>query len=554
MSADITSGVDVPQPAKVGNLDDAEYDRFRTLMNARLHRNTAEGQPLFTTDAATHPPDRDLFLEWLVEFDPAERQYHDCSACRDFVRRYGGLVTIDDAGCTAPAFWSVEDAPPLYVRSVQRMATLAGRAKVTGVFRTSERELGQTVTGIWQHMALSPPSSCRHRGRLLSAGQSMAEKREDFKNVVRALSEFTTPVLEQAVTLLQMEALYRAEHVLGPVRWLRDLRVKIDGFKDGMVRQHLIWRAIATAPAGFCHPRASMAGTLLEDLAAGMAFDEVSRRFAAKMHPLQYQRPQAPPTAGNIAQAEKIVEQLGLAPALRRRFARVDEVQALWQPLVREPAPAREGVFGHLTPKGMAPVASAVQGVPPQTVTFEKFRRTVLPDAEEMKLQVPRVGNFAALVTAADPDAPPILQWDLPERRNPFSWYLYHGGSGASQWGLQPESFVAVPKVVLQPNLWGDEEGKYAHQGKGVLFVLAGARDTPRQGSLGLFPELLKAELREVRATIEAYSRSGKLEESEAGAALASGLMFQSSKSHCEWRLRVRARGQWTDYRIDRWD
>lgn len=53
-----------------------------------------------------------------------------------------------------------------------------------------------------------------------------------------------------------------------------------------------------------------MIGTLLDDIASGMSFDSVSRRFAEKMHPLQYQRPQAAPSAGNIAQAEKIVEKL----------------------------------------------------------------------------------------------------------------------------------------------------------------------------------------------------------------------------------------------------
>lgn len=34
------------------------------------------------------------------------------------------------------------------------------------------------------------------------------------------------------------------------------------------------------------------------------------------MNPLQYQRPQAAPSAGNVAQAERIVEKLGIANSL----------------------------------------------------------------------------------------------------------------------------------------------------------------------------------------------------------------------------------------------
>ena len=73
-----------------------------------------------------------------------------------------------------------------------------------------------------------------------------------------------------------------------------------------------------------------MIGTLLEDLATGMDFATVSARFAAKMHPLKYLRPQAAPRAGNIADAEKIVAKLGIARSLERRFARIDEIETLW--------------------------------------------------------------------------------------------------------------------------------------------------------------------------------------------------------------------------------
>ncbi len=69
-----------------------------------------------------------------------------------------------------------------------------------------------------------------------------------------------------------------------------------------------MWRLIASAPDGFCHPRASMIGVLLDAIAVGMSFDAIKSHFNEKVYPLLYQRPQAPPSAGNIAIAEATIE------------------------------------------------------------------------------------------------------------------------------------------------------------------------------------------------------------------------------------------------------
>jgi hypothetical protein len=180
-----------------------------------------------------------------------------------------------------------------------------------------------------------------------------------------------------------------------------------------------------------------MVGTPLEDLAAGMNFATVSGRFAERMHPLRYLRPQAAPRAGNIANAEKIVAQLRIARSLERRFARLDEIETLWTPRPTEPRPGGAGVFSHLFARGDAP--SQPFDVPPITMTWAKFAATVLPSAESLELWVGGGGDhFVALVTAVHPDALPILQWDCEDRRNPVSWCVYLNGSPPSTWGLTP--------------------------------------------------------------------------------------------------------------------
>ncbi len=95
--------------------------------------------------------------------------------------------------------------------------------------------------------------------------------------------------------------------------------------------------------------------------------------------------------------------------------------------------------------------------------------------------------------------------------------------------------------------------GDIPHQGKGVIFILDGARDM-RHASVGtvLFPEFLKSEFHGIRATIEAYSKSATL--ADAAEANACGLILHSGNSAWDTVVRVMANGIALDYRLDRWD
>lgn len=523
--------------------DNDDYENFLAHVNDSFLESCEGSAPLFTTDAAG------LWGAYLGSFtDPADRQHHNCHACRQFIERFGGLVTIDAEGRTTPAVWH-DGAPEHFRPAVAGMARIVRRAEVTGVFLSSDKVWGIPRTGVWRHLAVHPPRSMRLKHALLTAGQVMAEKREDYRTVSRALAEITLPHLETALTLLRSDALYRGEKVLGQAEWLHALYTARLGLRGRPCRENVTWRAVATAPAGFCHPRSGMIGTLLNDLVEGKSYDDVARAFAEKMHPLQYLRPQAAPKAGAIAAAEEIVRKLGAAGALRRRFARVDEVRALWRPgRLREQLPA-DGVFSHLRPKGAAASPQGLR-IPAQVMTWVKFEATVLPTAERIEIQAPSYGGYVALVTAADPDAPPILQWDLESARNPVSWYVYNHGSAAESWGLRRNRFHEVCAVTLKPSMWN---GGFEHQGKGVIFLIEGAHDT-RTPSACLFPEILKAEFHGARSVIESYSRGASIE--TAGGPLAAGLLYSSDATHSFWgaAVRVWSRGQALEYRLDRWD
>lgn len=514
------------------------HDYSQLLESVRLaFTSIAVDQPLFRTDA-------DHLMSVYLDAMPAERQVHTCSACARFLRMYGGLVTVDERGVQWPLFWNLACVGGFYTPVIAALREKITRAKIKSQFFSSESIWGTPGPDAkgWTHMAVKPAREQLYSKMDKTPGQAMAASRENYRTVMMALADFKAPLLDEAIRVLKADALSRSERFINPLQWLRDLQDRPKG-KEG---NNLVWRAIATAPEGFCHPRASMTGSLLEDIAKGMDFDTVKKRWETKMHPLQYQRPQAAPTAGNIKAAEELVSKLGLARSLERRYARFDELIKAWEPCLGlaslEKLTKGQGVFGHLKAKGEDNRLEVT--TPP--MTWRKFAEQVLPDVKLLQLYTPLRGNYLGFTTATHADAPPILKWDFEENRYPVAWYVYHNGSPAHQWGLATHTYVNVLGIVPNPEIWMKPTEHLTDSS--VTFVLEGARDTVNSG-LALFPECLKSELHGIRATVEAYSKAGKLSGKEDAAA---GYVINKSAAQC--KLRAFVNGGWSVYQIDRWD
>lgn len=521
---------------------DAEYPVFAAALHDNFNSQIEGATALFRTDAADL---FDIYLENLA--GAADRQTHNCSTCKRFFEQFGGLVRIDGNGQTIPVMWTaspetVQHLPPYYLPALEALHVAVAKAKVIGVFLSSETTWGIPVTGDWSHLHVNPPPKLVYRHGRLTARQAMAEQRENYRQVAEYLGDVNPVHLAEAIRVFETESVDMSAKFTGPLLWLRDLQRR----PKGRVGENLLWHAVATAPNGYCHPRSAVTHSLIEDIAAGMKFDDVKRRFNAKVGALQYQRPQAPPTAGAVKQAEKLFADLGLQDSLPRRYARFEDIpEFVWKPTAAEPAKAG-GLFGHLATKTTTPFKPV--DLPPVTMTWDKFARIVLPGAEKIEALAPLNGNYVALVTAANPEAPPIIKWDQPDARNPVSWYVYPGGSRASQWGLTGNAYVPVTGITKFPNLWGGNRTE--HLAEGVVVILQGAADTALC-SAALFPSLLKEDLHGVRAVIEAYSKAARIE--DRSKASACGLDLRKGQDMNTF-LRVTAGGTATVYKIDRWD
>lgn len=457
------------------------------LLNRELFasRMAQFGPQLFVVDLGRD----ELNEKYLDSFEDAgERQHHNCSACRHFLRLYGNLAFVTETGELVPALW-FPNGSGLYAKASDAMYRAVQTGQIKGVFLAKEAVFGKPEAGGYNHFALDNPAVYRHA--IMSANQRSAELTVHYGAFWRALLDFTPEVVDKALELIEGDALTRSEKIAGPAKFLKQTHEALAKGTSQRAKDNILWKQTALAPVGFATPRGSVIGPLLEDLLlmekGELTLDVVKKKFADKMHPLQYRRPTSLPTAGGLLQAQKLVAQMGLEPAFERRHALLEDIPTLWEP------------------KGVnQPVTSGGATVHP--ISFAAFRENILPKAIRMAVLKSNRMDLCAMVTAVDRDAPPLLQWDDPEARNPVSWYRYHGQSEPGSWTLSGSAF-RVMAVALKPPMWGSKV--YENQGVGGMFVLEGARDQ-RGGCPGLFPECLRSELSTVRKVIEQHNNSAK--------------------------------------------
>ena len=74
------------------------YEHLESDIRRSFNESIKANEPLFTTNV------ENLFDIYLNNLPEEGRQHYNCHACRDFINRYGGLVTIDsETGKTSPA-------------------------------------------------------------------------------------------------------------------------------------------------------------------------------------------------------------------------------------------------------------------------------------------------------------------------------------------------------------------------------------------------------------------------------------------------------------------
>lgn len=500
--------------------------------------------------------EKGLLFEFLLRSLPAgKRQEFNCNACKSFLDNVGSLVTINAKGETTSVFWTLDTAKefPFFETFITKAKGLVETSKVKSPYITDKYFEGSKGVSPYVHFYTPVPLSCRNNNSGKTAGEVRAEKVEELALLTRTVNEVTSDAVSLAAEILNIENFSRGDKFLSMAQWLVQVKSSFERSSGVGRKLGVMWLAVMNAPAGFTHIKNTVVGDMIYGIMEGKSIATVKHEFHAKLNGLTYQRPQVLPSSGNVLRAERLMEQLGISERdLERKFADIDDVKLIWEPKTSKPSASATGLFKNVRTRNYRGSEQLEIDLEVEKMTAVKFINKVLPMTTQIELNVKdEPAPFAAFTKAASEGTTPILKWDTLENRNTFSWYQYHKGSKPVKWGL-PTGWVQVTGITTDPSGWSS--GKT----NDIVLLLEGASDVHYKSGYSngsaLFPEALRSDLREIRATIEEYSMDGTIHPSDYGND-ACGLRISSSSKNTSVIIRYKTKaGILRTVEIDRWE
>lgn len=351
---------------------------------------------------------------------------HDCSSCRHFIRRAGIAIAVTDQGAIRTT-WdeAAERAPYPYNVVAAALRDLLRDAEIADLYRVSQKESsfgaattrsldesGKVLT--WNHLHTD---AIPRELQAASPDQVRGDYRTTVQVFTRGLEELSPAAIDVVLSLIEANNLYRgAEHKRAVMEFQK--AQKAYQALEPRARSIFAWTN-ATGPAS--RFRNTVIGTLVQDLSEGVDVERAVASFEQKVAPTNYKRTTAVLTPAMVKNAMKTIEELGLEPALERRFARIGDISVndvLW--VDGAVKPAMKGGIGDVLMKA----AKATQGAKKdedraEDIALDAFVARVLPEATgiEVLLKGEHLGNLMSLTAPVHPEPKQLFRWT-----NDFAW------------------------------------------------------------------------------------------------------------------------------------
>lgn len=398
----------------------SEFHTFATRAHERFN-HMSEGE-LFVVDI-----DGDtLWAEYLAAFPEGTNPIyitnteHDCSCCRNFIKNIGNVIAISDSGKRRTIWDMDDDVPEPYAVVAYALDKLVRNAPIVSVFRPTEPSYGAEqsrmlkadgTVHVWKHFHAKIFS----RHLVKEPATKRGELNTTARVFERGLKELTEEALLQVRELIDSNALYRgAEHdpALREFVQMKSLYMQHGAPYD---RADFVWANIGNRAARF---RNTVIGTLVRDLSEGVDMEQAVRSFEQNVAPTNYKRPTALITPRMVESAMKTIGELGLEPALERRFANIGDVSVndvLWVDNA-DRVEMKGGVRDVLMAAAQVPTTVAGEV---KEISVGQFLSLVMPKATSISMLVKNahLGNFVSLTAPVHAHDAQLFKWG-----NNFGW------------------------------------------------------------------------------------------------------------------------------------
>lgn len=364
-----------------------------------------------------------------------KRTEHDCSCCKQFIRRASGVVNID--GGKLKTVWdrATEEAPAPYnvvagvMRDIVKAASVRDLFRVgpieagfgAAVTRSLDKETQQALT--WNHLHTGEvPRSYR----AASPDQVRGDYRTTSQVFERGLIELTPDAVDTVLGLVMANALYRGEEHKAALVQFQKVQREYLAKSEGRERNLFVWANASNPAARF---RNTVIGTLVQDLSEGKDIEHAVKSFEVKVAPTNYKRTTAFITPGMVKKAMETIEALGLESALERRFAVIGDISVndvKWVDGTVRPL-MKGGIGDVLMQHAVATGKGASKDEErAEDIGLDDFVAKILPEATGLELLFKNelVGNLASLTAPVHPEPKQLFKWS-----NDFAWS--YGGNVA---------------------------------------------------------------------------------------------------------------------------
>lgn len=421
----------------------------------KLFRVALTGDEIWTLYLSSFLPEQDPIFR-----DPNSTT-HNCNHCKNFIRRYGNIVAIDQDGYLITMFDTSETES--FEGVGQTLSKAIRSSKIKEVFFETFEELNslpyeatkKTQTEfqlgtssnpkrytkdesdkygvvkpdeivIFDHMHLRLPSTFVDlSGKSVEA--IMGEYR-DSKNVFqRGMEEISLDTLQLVKDLIIQGSLLDGETHLHKIEKMIPLKAEYD--KLTVNKDNWCWTT--SYKFQFAKFRNELIGVLCSELAEGKELNIACESWNKRVDPANYMKATAPITKKQIANAQLFVEENGYTESFNRRFATIEDIKVTEIKHINISKEKIKGVsiFDQVKPAPSTRHKRAeFEGV--EEVTIDKFMKDILPTCTlvEAFLTNTQENNMVSLTTSQTSDSKPIFKWP-----NNYSWTFNGNLAGKSQ-------------------------------------------------------------------------------------------------------------------------
>ncbi|MCK9430035.1 MAG: hypothetical protein M0R17_08535 [Candidatus Omnitrophica bacterium] len=437
---------------------------FTTLIQLQFNKMCGTGK-LFRS-SLTGQQIWDLYISGFNKeqnpiFRDPNSSTHNCNLCKNFIRRYGNIVAVDENYDILTMFDVTECGD--YTNVAKTLSDTIKRSAIANVFFETFDELNSLPyescnknatnfkLGIDKNVkrytkeeaekyGVVKPNEIRTFNHLHlylpkqfvsmsnKSIESIMSDYRDAKNVFqRTMKEIPLDTLNLVKDLIQQGSLLDGQTHLYKIEQIIPFKQQYDNM-DVYKRDNWCWMVSSNLP--YAKFKNELIGVLCTELAEGKELNAACQAWNKRVDPVNYMKAVASITKKQIEEARKFVEENGYEESFNRRFATIDDIKAseILHINIGKGDIKNISIFDEVKPTSTKHKRSEFYGI--EEVSIDKFMTDILPNCTSVEafLSNKHEGNMVSLTTTNIKESKPIFKWS-----NNYSWTFNGNLAGKSQ-------------------------------------------------------------------------------------------------------------------------